>query len=93
MGGGTGRRWIRRRVARRPHRAGSPRPEFRLLAALAATPNEVVRRRALAGAGWPEGAIVHENTLDAYIARLRRSSRHWRRARRSRRCAAWGVLR
>jgi two-component system, OmpR family, response regulator len=46
--------------------------EFRLLAALAATPNEVVRRRALAGAGWPEGAIVHANTLDAYIARLRR---------------------
>ena len=49
--------------------------EFRLLAALAATPNEVVRRRALAGAGWPEGAIVHDNTLDAYIARIRRKLR------------------
>ena len=46
--------------------------EFRLLAALAATPHEVVRRRALIAAGWPEGAIVHDNTLDAYIARLRR---------------------
>ena len=46
--------------------------EFRLLAALAATPDEVVRRRTLVSAGWPEGAIVHDNTLDAYIARLRR---------------------
>jgi two-component system response regulator MprA len=23
-------------------------------------------------AAWPHGAIVHENTLDVYIARLRR---------------------
>jgi two-component system response regulator MprA len=46
--------------------------EFRVLAALAATPDAVVRRRTLVGAGWPDGAIVHDNTLDAYIARLRR---------------------
>jgi two-component system OmpR family response regulator len=46
--------------------------EFRLLAALAARPGSVVRRRALREAGWPEGAIVHANTLDAYIVRLRR---------------------
>jgi len=26
----------------------------------------------LRAAGWPDGAIVHENTIDAYIARLRR---------------------
>ena len=29
----------------------------------------------LVGAGWPHGAIVHDNTLDAYIARLRRKIR------------------
>src|SRR4051794_29111558 len=49
--------------------------EFRLLAALAARPGEVVRRRELAAAAWPDGAIVHENTLDAYIMRLRRKLR------------------
>jgi len=31
-----------------------------------------VRRKMLVETGWPHGAIVHENTLDAYIARLRR---------------------
>jgi two-component system response regulator MprA len=49
--------------------------EFRLLAALAARPKEVVRRRELVAAGWPDGAIVHDNTLDTYIARLRRKLR------------------
>jgi two-component system response regulator MprA len=49
--------------------------EFRLLAALAARPGRVVRRGALAAAAWPEGAIVHENTLDAYLARVRRKLR------------------
>jgi two-component system OmpR family response regulator len=46
--------------------------EFRLLAALGAQPGEAVRRATLIGAAWPEGAIVHDNTLDVYIARLRR---------------------
>ncbi|MDX6699508.1 MAG: hypothetical protein QOE65_2905 [Solirubrobacteraceae bacterium] len=46
--------------------------EFRLLAALAARPNGVVRRRELVQSAWPEGAIVHDNTLDVYIGRLRR---------------------
>jgi two-component system response regulator MprA len=46
--------------------------EFRLLAKLAASLDETVRRRALAETGWPHGAVVHDNTLDAYIARLRR---------------------
>ena len=46
--------------------------EFRLLAALLGRPNEVVRRRELLRAGWPDGAIVHENTLDQYVARVRR---------------------
>jgi two-component system response regulator MprA len=46
--------------------------EFRLLAALAARPGDAVRRSTLFGAAWPDGAIVHDNTLDVYIARLRR---------------------
>ena len=49
--------------------------EFRLLGRLLATSGEVVRRRELVRAGWPEGARVHDNTLDAYISRLRRKLR------------------
>jgi two-component system OmpR family response regulator len=50
--------------------------EFRLLAKLAAAPGEAIRRKALAETGWPHGAIVHDNTLDAYIVRLRRKVCH-----------------
>jgi two-component system, OmpR family, response regulator len=46
--------------------------EFRLLAKLLASPEHVVRRHALVAAGWPMGAVVHDNTLDSYIGRLRR---------------------
>jgi len=49
--------------------------EFRIHAALFARPGEAVRRRELIRAGWPHGAIVNDNTLDAYIARLRRKLR------------------
>src|SRR5436305_2832100 len=49
--------------------------EFRLLATLAAQAGSVVRRRELVRAAWPEGAIVHDNTLDQYVARLRRKLR------------------
>ena len=49
--------------------------EFRLLARLLSRPGEAVRRRDLARAGWPHGAIVRDNTLDAYAARLRRKLR------------------
>ncbi|HMJ32776.1 MAG TPA: response regulator transcription factor [Baekduia sp.] len=49
--------------------------EFRVLAALAANPGVVLRRRDLVRAAWPEGAIVHDNTLDQYVARLRRKLR------------------
>ena len=45
--------------------------EFRVLARLAAVPGEAVRRRTLIEAGWPYGAIVHDNTLDVFISRLR----------------------
>jgi two-component system response regulator MprA len=31
-----------------------------------------VRRRDLVRTGWPHGARVRDNTLDAYVARLRR---------------------
>jgi two-component system, OmpR family, response regulator len=46
--------------------------EFRLLGRLAAAPGEAVRRHSLIEVAWPHGAFVQENTLDAYIARLRR---------------------
>jgi len=46
--------------------------EFRLLARLASSPGVTVRRRQLVEAGWAHGAIVHDNTLDVYVARLRR---------------------
>ncbi len=46
--------------------------EYRVLAQLMAAPGEVVRRRELVRAGWPGGAIVHDNTLDQYVAKLRR---------------------
>src|SRR4051794_16557978 len=49
--------------------------EFRLLAVLVARPGDVVRRRELVAAAWPDGAIVNENTLDAYVGRLRRKLR------------------
>ncbi|MFE3827823.1 response regulator transcription factor [Streptomyces sp. NPDC059092] len=49
--------------------------EFRLLARLMAEPGAAVRRRALLRAGWPEGAQVSDNTLDQYLARLRRKLR------------------
>ena len=49
--------------------------EFRLLARLLARPDETVRRRDLVRAGWPHGAVVRENTLDTYVARLRRKLR------------------
>ena len=46
--------------------------EFRLLAHLVARPGEAARRRDLVRTAWPHGARVRDNTLDAYVARLRR---------------------
>jgi two-component system response regulator MprA len=46
--------------------------EFRLLAKLVAGKGGAVRRRELVQTGWPHGARVRDNTLDAYVARLRR---------------------
>jgi DNA-binding response OmpR family regulator len=49
--------------------------EFRIMGRLMADPGAVVPRRALLRAGWPEGAIVTPNTLDQYVAKLRRKLR------------------
>jgi two-component system response regulator MprA len=49
--------------------------EFRLVAALVAAAGVTVRRAALIAAAWPDGAIVHDNTLDAYVTRIRRKLR------------------
>jgi two-component system response regulator MprA len=46
--------------------------EYRILAAITSRPGEVVRRRAVVAAAWPDGAIVNENTIDSYAARIRR---------------------
>lgn len=46
--------------------------EFRILGVLATRPGQAIRRADLIGAGWPDGAIVHDNTLDVYIGRIRR---------------------
>ncbi|HWI43769.1 MAG TPA: response regulator transcription factor [Nocardioides sp.] len=46
--------------------------EYRVLAAITSRPGEVVRRRAVVAAGWPDGAMVSENTLDSFIRRIRR---------------------
>jgi two-component system response regulator MprA len=49
--------------------------EFRLLGALAARAERAVSRRELVRVAWPEGAVVHDNTIDVYLARLRRKLR------------------
>ena len=54
--------------------------EYRVLASICAAGGAVVRRRALIAAGWPEGAIVSDSTLDAYVSRLRRKLRQAGRA-------------
>jgi len=45
--------------------------EFRMLAAITSRPGEVVRRRAIVAAAWPDGAVVNENTVDSYVRRIR----------------------
>jgi two-component system response regulator MprA len=54
--------------------------EFRLIAALGAEAGATVGRRDLIRAAWPAGAVVHDNTLDVYMARLRRKLRELPRA-------------
>ncbi|MEU0033073.1 response regulator transcription factor [Streptomyces sp. NPDC006333] len=59
----------------RGHRVALTPTEFRLLAALMAGSGDIVRRRELIRAAWPEGAQVSDNTLDQYLTRLRRKLR------------------
>jgi two-component system response regulator MprA len=54
--------------------------EFRLLARLLTSQGDAVPRRDLVRAAWPHGAIVRDNTLDVYVARLRRKLRALERA-------------
>ena len=46
--------------------------EYRILATLMSASGQVVRRRELLAAAWPTQVIVNDNTLDQYVARLRR---------------------
>jgi two-component system, OmpR family, response regulator len=45
--------------------------EFRVLAAIVSRSGEVVRRRTVVAAGWPDGAVVSENTIDSFLRRIR----------------------
>ncbi|ANH40467.1 Transcriptional regulatory protein TcrA [Nocardioides dokdonensis FR1436] len=45
--------------------------EYRMLAAITSRPGEVVRRRAVVAAAWPDGSFVSENTIDSFIRRIR----------------------
>lgn len=54
------------------HEVGLTPTEYRMLGAIAARPGEVARRRDVVAAAWPDGAIVADNTVDAYAARIRR---------------------
>ncbi|TKT03548.1 response regulator transcription factor [Streptomyces lasalocidi] len=66
---------IRHTVSVRGIRVDLTPTEFRLLAALMAASGGIVRRCELVRAAWPEGAHVHDNTLDQYLTRLRRKLR------------------
>ena len=66
---------VRHDVATVTGRSALTPTEFRILAALVSAPGSVLRRPALVATAWPSGAIVHDNTLDQYIARLRRKLR------------------
>lgn len=46
--------------------------ELRLLTALLDARGETLERGTLIAAGWSPGAIVHDNTLEQYVGRLRR---------------------
>jgi two-component system response regulator MprA len=49
--------------------------EYRVLAAICAAGGAVVRRHGLVAAGWPDGAVVSDSTLDAYVSRIRKKLR------------------
>jgi two-component system response regulator MprA len=61
-----------RTIARDGWSASVTPTEFRLLATLASRSGKATTRAELIRSAWPHGAIVHDNTLDVYVARLRR---------------------
>jgi two-component system, OmpR family, response regulator len=66
---------VRRSVSYGTASVALTQTEYRILGALAGRPGETLRRAEIVGAAWPPGAIVSENTIDAYVARLRRKLR------------------
>ena len=46
--------------------------EMRILEVLVKAAQQVVHRRELVLAAWPNGTVVNDNTLDQYVARIRR---------------------
>jgi two-component system, OmpR family, response regulator len=66
---------VERTVARDGAGVSLTPTEFRLLTTLAARRGKACTRLELVRGAWPYGAIVHDNTLDVYIARLRRKLR------------------
>jgi two-component system response regulator MprA len=54
--------------------------EYRLLATVCSARGAVVRRQQLIRAGWPDGAMVSDNTLDAYVSRIRAKLRRAHRS-------------
>ncbi len=59
-------------AARTEHGQVSLTPtEYRMLAAITSRPGEVVRRRGVVAAAWPDGSVVSENTVDSFVRRLR----------------------
>jgi|SRR6478752_3671442 len=66
---------VSHRIVYDGHAVDTTPTEFRLLATLLARPGAAVRRHALVAAAWPNSEMVQDNTLDAYMVRLRRKLR------------------
>ena len=45
--------------------------ESSILAVITSRPGEVVRRRSVVAAAWPDGAIVSDDTVDSFVRRIR----------------------
>lgn len=62
----------RRHTARSDHGEVILSPtEFRMLALILGRQGEVVRRGEVVAAGWPDGAMVTDNTVDSFLHKIR----------------------